>query len=130
MNGARTELLRQLAGCFVAQRDQINGLAPSDRFLGAAGRHHLTDYSRQHSRSVLPADQIEALERLIDEVERVPGVGECPFGRGRLAMADVCPTPQPALECSRIRTAFQRCTFSPRRLAVAVRRHTARAVEK
>jgi hypothetical protein len=31
---------------------------------------------------VLPADQVEALERLVDEVERVPGVGESPLGLG------------------------------------------------
>jgi hypothetical protein len=83
-------------------------------------RYHLTDDSRQQSRRVLPADQIEALECLVDEVERVPGVGEralgfggeqgiSEFSRGEagrnrrekgtlggLAMAYLCPTPQPA----------------------------------
>ena len=151
---AGSEQFRQLAGCFLTQRNKINGLAPGGRFLGATGRHHLADDSRQQSRRVLPADQVEALERLVDEVERVSGVGERPLGLGReqgigehsrrdtgrnrreqgalgrLAMAHVCPTPQPALERGRIRPASKRRTFPPRRLAVAVRRHAARAVEQ
>ena len=49
---------------------------------------------------------------------------------GCLAVAHVCPTLQPALECGRIRPASKRRTFPPRRLAVAVRRHAARAVEQ
>jgi len=139
--------------CFLTQRNKVNGLAPGRRFLGATGRYHLTDDSRQQSRRVLPADQVEALECLVDEVERVPGVGERPLGLGRkqgigqhsrrgtgrnrreqsalgrLAMAHVCPSPQPAPERGRIRPASKRRTFPPRRLAVAVRRHTACAVE-
>ena len=111
------EQLRQLIGCFIAERNKINRLAPGGRFLGATGRHHLTDDGRQHSRRVLPADQVEALERLVDEVERMSGIGERPLGLGReqgigehgrretgrnrreqsalgrLAMAHVCPTP-------------------------------------
>jgi hypothetical protein len=98
---------------------------------GATGRDHLTDDSRQQSRRVLPADQVEALEGLVDEVERVPSVGERPplaaaisasassagekpaaiavsRVRGRLAVAHGCPTPQPALERGRIRPAAKR----------------------
>ena len=112
-----SEELRQFAGRLLTQRNKIDGLAPGGRFLGAMGRDHLTDDSRQQSGRVLPADQVEALEGLVDEVERVPGVGERPLGRGgeqgigefsrgeagrncreqgalgRLAMAHVCPTP-------------------------------------
>ena len=80
---AGSEQFRQLAGCLLTQRNKINGLAPSGRFLGATGCHHLADHGRQHCRRVLPADQVEALERLVDEVERVSGVGECPLGLGR-----------------------------------------------
>src|SRR5262249_8427640 len=47
----------------------------------------------------------------------------------RLAMAHMRPTPQPALERGRVRSASQRRTLAPRSLAVAVRRHAARAVE-
>jgi hypothetical protein len=89
---------------------------------------------------VLPADQVEALECLVDEVEQVPAIGERPLGRnreqreqsalGRLAMAHVCPAPQPAFERRRIWSASKRGTFPPRRLAIAVRRHAARAVEQ
>ena len=102
---------------------------------------------------MLPADQVEALERLVDEVERVPGIGESPLGLGgeqgisefsrgeagrnrreqgtlgRLAMAHVCPTPEPAFEGGGIRPASKRRAFPPSLLAVAVRRHAACAVE-
>src|SRR5262245_14263469 len=103
---------------------------------------------------MLPADEIKALERLVDEVKRVSGVGERPLGFGRkqgigehswratrcnrreqgalgcLAMPHVCPPSQPALERGRIRLARKRCTFPPRCLAVAVLRHAARAMEQ
>ena len=103
---------------------------------------------------MLPADQVQTLERLVDEVERVPKVREGPFGLGReqgvgersgrktggdpreqgalgcLAVANFCPTPQPALERGRFRPAFERRAFAPRRLPVAIRRHAARPVEQ
>jgi hypothetical protein len=67
-------------------RYEIDGLPPRGRFLGAAGRYHLADDSRQQSRRVLPAGHVEALERLfdealerlVDEVEGVFVVGERP----------------------------------------------------
>ena len=45
-------------------------------------------------------------------------------------MAHVCPTPQPAFECGRIRSTCKRRTFPSRCLPVAVGRHAARAVEQ
>ena len=69
----------KLVGCFLTQRNKINGLAPSGRFLGAAGRHHLADDGRQQGRRVFPADKVEALKRLVDEVERMSGISERPF---------------------------------------------------
>ena len=78
-----SEQVRQLSGCFVAERHKISGLTPRGRFFGAPGRHHLADDGWQHSRRVFPADQVKALERLVDEVERVSGVGEHPLGLGR-----------------------------------------------
>lgn len=45
-------------------------------------------------------------------------------------MTHVRPEAQPTLERSWLRPAVKRCTFPPRRLARAVRRHTARAVEE
>ena len=80
---AGRENLGHFAGCCVTQRDRIDGLAPGCRFLGATGGHHLSDDGRQRSGRVLPADQIEALKRLVDEVERMAGVGESPLGSGR-----------------------------------------------
>jgi hypothetical protein len=145
---------RQFPGHFLTQRNKINRLAPRSRFVGATGGHHLADDSRQQSRGVLPADEIKALERLVYEVERVSRVGECSLGfgckqgigehcwratrcnrreqgaLGRLAVPHVCPASQPAVDRGRIRTARKRCAFPPRRLAVAVRRHAARAVKQ
>ena len=103
---------------------------------------------------MLPADEVEALECFVDEVERVPAIGECPLGisgkqgvgersggntvcdprekgaLGRLAMANLCPALEPALERGLFRPAIEGRAFPPRRLPVAVRRHTARSVEK
>jgi len=146
--------LRQSAGCFVAESDQIFGLAPFGRFLRAARRGHLADNGRQHGRSVLPPDQVEAFERLVDEVERVPAVGEGPFrlgreqgasehGRrkagvdrgekgalGRLAMANLYPAWQPAFQNRRFRPAPERGAFPSGRLAVTIGRDAARSVEE
>src|ERR1700737_692531 len=101
-----------------------------------------------------PAYQVETFERLVDEIERVSSVGECPFGLGseqsvgqhirrdtgrnrreqgtfgRLAVAHICPATQPALERGRRGPASKRRALPPRRLPLAVRCHTARAVEQ
>jgi hypothetical protein len=68
-----------LASCFDTYRNKIDGLTPRGRFLRATGGYD----SRQQCRRVLPADQVEAPERLVDEVERVPVVCERLLGRGR-----------------------------------------------
>ena len=103
---------------------------------------------------MLPADEVEALERLVDEIERMSAVGERPLGLGRqkrlrecsgreafrdrrqqralgcLAMTHFRPAPQPALERGRVGPASERRAFPPRRLAVAIRRHAARPMEQ
>ena len=141
--GAGGEQLRQLPRRFIAERNEIDGLAPRCRFFGATGGDHLADNRRQHRRCVLPSDEVEALERLVDEVERMAGIGIGPRGRGReqcvckggrqktggnsreqgafarFAMAHVRPPPQPALERDCIWPASQRRPFSPRRFPVA-----------
>src|SRR5262249_18085374 len=127
---AGSKQLRQFAGSLVGQRNEVNGLAPGGRLFGTTGGHHLTDDRRQYSRRVLPADQVEALECFIDEIERMPTIGKRPLsfsreqsigkhGRretsrnrreqgalGSLAMAYACPAPQPALERGRLGLAF------------------------
>ena len=80
---ADSEQFGQLAGCFVAQRNKINRLAPSGRFVGATRRDHLAYDSRQQNRRMFPADQVQALERLIDKVERMSRVGKHSLGLGR-----------------------------------------------
>ena len=45
--------------------------------------NHLADDGRKQGGSVLPANQVKTLESLVDEIERVSGVGERPFGIGR-----------------------------------------------
>jgi hypothetical protein len=76
------EQLLHLAGHFVAKHDKIYRLAPFGRFLDTPGRRHLADDGWQHRGSMPPADNVQALERLVDEVERVPAVGEGPLGHG------------------------------------------------
>lgn len=79
LTGAATggEEIRQLASSIAAQGDQINGLAPCRRFLGAAGLSHLANDRRKYLSGMLPADQIETLESLVYEVERVPTIRVC-----------------------------------------------------
>ena len=148
------EQVRQFRRRRVAQGDEINRLTPSGRFLGAARGDHLADHGRQHGGSVLPTNQVETLEGLVDEVERVSGVGEGAIrlsreqkvgedgrrgtsrdGRehgalGRLPMAYGRPTPQPALEGGKIRRTRERRTLPARRFPFAVGRHAAGAVEQ
>ena len=113
----------------------------------------MTDDNGQHSRRVFPANQVEAFERLVDEVERVPVVCERSLGRGReqgvgehggffagryrrehgafgrLTVAYACPPPQPALENGWLQLGFKRRALSPRRLTVAVRSHAPRPMK-
>ena len=129
-------------------------MAPCGRFVRASGRHQRRDDAGQHGVRMLPADQIEALAGLTDEVERMTAVGEDPVGRGgveqprehsrrrtgrdrrqqralrALAMAHGNPVSQPALERRRIRPARQRRAAAVRRFAVAVRCDSPAAVEQ
>jgi hypothetical protein len=103
---------------------------------------------------MLPPNQVETFERFVDEVERVPAVGERPLGLGReqgvgesgrrktgvdpreqgalgrLAMAHLCPAPQPALQNSWFRLAPEGGAFPPWGLTVTVGRHATRPVEQ
>src|SRR5207253_10480530 len=85
--------------------------------FGAAGRYHLTDDSRQQSRRVLPADQIKALERLVDEVERVPVSAKArSVSAANRASASSAGEKPAAIAVSRVRPAASRWrTFVQRR---------------
>ena len=103
---------------------------------------------------MLPADQVEALECLVDEIERVAAIGEgaLRLGRdenigehsrrgaggnrgqqralGRFAMPHLGPAPQPCLERGRIRPAAERRAVAPRRLSVAILGYAARTMKQ
>ena len=64
----------QLEGGVLAQRDEIDRLAPRCRFLSAPGCRYLADYARQYIGRMLPADEVKTLERLVDEIERVSAI--------------------------------------------------------
>ena len=76
----RVEQPQQRRCSFIAQSNQIDRLAPRRPFLGAAGCRHLADYARQDIGRMFPTDQVEALERLVDEIERVPAIGKDTVG--------------------------------------------------
>ena len=138
----------------MAQGDQIDRLAPCRPFLGTAGFRHLADYARQHVGRMLPADEVETLEGLVDEVERVSaiGIGAVGLGRkeqigecrrrgaagdggqhgafGRLPMPHGHPAPQPALEGREVGPARQRCALAARCCTVAIRSDAPRAVKQ
>ena len=129
-------------------------MAPRRRFVCSSRRHHLADHARQHGSGVLPADQVEALASLVDEVERVSAVGEDAVRRrreqqarergrrgavrdggeqralGGFAMAHGAPVPQPALEGREVGPARERGALPARRLAIAVRGDAPGAVEQ
>jgi hypothetical protein len=65
----------QVQGGLLAQRDQIDGLAPRRPFLSTPGCRHLADHARQYLGCMLPADEVKTLERLVDEIERVSAIG-------------------------------------------------------
>ena len=60
---------RQISGRISAQRHEINGLPPFRRLIGAASGNHLADDARQQIGGVLPSDQFETLEALVDEIK-------------------------------------------------------------
>jgi hypothetical protein len=72
--------IRQFGADFRAQGDQIYRLAPCRRLVGTAGRHQLGYQGRQDGVRMLVPDQVEALEGLVYEINRVSPVGEraCP----------------------------------------------------
>jgi hypothetical protein len=61
--------LRQISGRISAQRHEIDGLPPFRRLIGAASGNHLADDARQQIGGVLPSDQFETLEALVDEIK-------------------------------------------------------------
>src|SRR5687768_18265132 len=101
---------------------------------------------------MLPADQVEALARLVDEVERVAAISKgavrcrgveqarkrrrrgarCDCREegafGGLAMAHSAPVPQPAPQCCEIGPALKRAALASRRFAIAVLSDPAGAV--
>ena len=103
---------------------------------------------------MLPADEVEALERLVEKVERMSAIGKGTVGLGRqheagefargtsarnrsqhgalgsLAMAHSRPTPQPPLERDNVRPARKRRPLLARRLPLAVIRHASGAMEE
>jgi len=60
----------------LAERNEIRGLAPFGRFVCAAGGDHRPDNRGQERARVLPPDQIETLEGLVDEVQGMSPVGK------------------------------------------------------
>ena len=103
-------------------------MTPLRRLIRASRRHHAADDEGQQVGRVSPADEVEALEGLVYEVERVSAIGKDAVGlggqqqvsqSGRLrafgdggknralgcvVMADGGPAPQPALERTMIRS--------------------------
>ena len=59
------------------------GCRQAVELVGATGRNHLADHGREQGRRVLPAYQVKALECLVDEIERVSGIGKRPLRLGR-----------------------------------------------
>ena len=80
----------------LAQSDQVDGLAPFRPFLSTPSCCHLANYARQHVGRIFPADDLETLESLIDEIKRVPAIGVRAVSLG--GKEEIC-------DCSRRRAA-------------------------
>ena len=74
----RRELGRHI-GC---KRNEIDRMAPGGRLLRASGAREMLDHRGQYSGCVRPADQIQELEGLVDEVQCVAAVGKHAVGGG------------------------------------------------
>ena len=146
--------LRQLRHGALDEGGEIHRQPPGRALLGAARRHHRPDQRRQHRSGVLPPDQIEAFEGLVDEVQHVAAVGVDPLGAGHeqqlgqhrrrgttgdrgeqralgtVAMAHGRPAPQPALQGRRVGGAGERGAVAAWCLAGAVASDAPRAVEQ
>ena len=145
---------RQFTRGLLAQSDEIDRLAPCCSFLCTAGCRHLANHARQHVGGMLPADQIETLERLVDEIKRMSAIGvdaiglgrkkqigECgrrgaafnssQYGTlGRIAMPHGDPAPQPALEGGEVGPACQRRAIAAWGRTVAIRSDATRPVKQ
>ena len=134
--------LRQLRHGSLDKGEEIHRQPPGRALLGAARRHHRPDQRWQHRSGVLPADQVEAFQGLVDEVQHVAAVGVDPLGAGHeqqlgqsrrrgttgdrgeqgalgtVAMANGRPAPQPALQGRRVDGALERGPIAPRRPAL------------
>src|SRR4051794_11707720 len=72
---ASREKVGQFQAGPLAQRDQVDGLAPRRALLGTPSCRHLPDYAGQYIGRMFPADDVETFESLVDEIERVPAIG-------------------------------------------------------
>ena len=146
--------LRQLRHGALDEGEEIHRQPPGRALLGAARRHHRPDQRGQHRSGVLPADQVEAFQGLVDEVQHVAAVGVDPLGAGHeqqlgqhrrrgttgdrgeqralgtVAMAHGRPAPQPALQGRRVGGAGERGAVAAWCLAGAVGGDPPRAVEQ
>jgi hypothetical protein len=153
---ARHQQVGQFGRGPFAQAHQIERVAPRVLLFAAARSDQLPGDGRQHRRSLLPTDDVEAFACLVNEIQGVAAIGKGAVGDGgqqhrrqlrrrgaarnggqqgpfgAVAMADACPMPQPPAEQrQRARTADrQRLTIASRRLAVAVARDASQTVEE
>ena len=151
---ALCEQLRQFREYRLKWYQEIRRLAPLCRLLGAARGDHLADDRRHYCSSVLPTDHVQALKRLVDEVKRVPVIGErpvslggeqqvgelgwrCPAGDGSeqcplgaLAVTHDGPLPQPAFELGQVWGSVKWGARAPGRLTGAVGRYAPSTMEK
>ena len=149
----RRPWLRQARERVLEQRDQVDRVAPGVRLLHPLGERELRRQRGEHRLRALPAGDVERLERLVDEVERVAAVEVAVVGRGReehvgellgrraradgrderalgaLRVAHLDEAAEPAREPRGLdRVAGQRLEREARRLASGVGGHVGKAV--
>src|SRR6516162_2387406 len=148
------EAVRQLEAGPLAQGDEVDRLAPRGAFLSTPSCSHLTDHARQHIGCMLPADDIETLESLVDEIERVAAIRVSAVGLGGKEKICECsrrgaanngrqhgsfgcipvthghPAPQPTLQGGEIGLTCEWLALPAWRRTIAIRSHPPRSVEQ
>ena len=73
-SGSRGQCLREPRECALEQRGEVDRVAPRVRLLHPLGEGELRGERPEHRLGALPAGDVQRLERLVHEVERVAAV--------------------------------------------------------
>ena len=80
---ALVDQVRKLGESILQKWHQVHGMAPGVRFFPPFCRDQPAHHGRQDVSGMLPADDVEAFEGLVDEIKRMATIGVIPVGDSR-----------------------------------------------